>query len=245
MNLAPSTALSVEQPHGFFGLNWLHWVTMLTPTTFSAAMIWMYFHKMRRADALVKRLAGRGDIALPTASPSKQNAPNSGVPPTIPVNIEIAPSKSNSRTGTLRVAQIFKETPAVKTFRMVEPAGGTFPFNYLPGQFITVTVAPEGLSVKRSCIIASSPTRRDSCEITVKREPHGTVSAYLHDRVHEGELLQFTGPSGAFTFTGEEADSVVLIAGGVGVTAMFSAIRYLTDRSWRGEGFLSTPVAVR
>lgn len=235
MNLAPANA--PEQPHGFFGLNWFHYISMLSLAAFSGAMIWMYFRKMRRADALVKRLAGGGsDIALPAASPSQQAAQISSVQP-LPVNAEIAPSKSNSWTGTLRVAQIFEETPVVKTFRLVEPSGGKFPFSYLPGQFITVTIAPEGLPVKRSYTIASAPTRRDSCEITVKREQHGTVSAYLHDRVHEGELLQFTGPSGAFTFTGEEAASVVLIAGGVGVTPMMSAIRYLTDRSWHGEIF--------
>lgn len=232
MNLAP--AAEVEQPHGFFGLSWFHYFSMLSLAAFSAAMIWMYFRKMKRADALVKRLSDGGDTALELSSVEQPAVLNSSVQP-IPVNTEIAPSKSNSWTGTLRVAQIFEETPFVKTFRLVEPSGGKFPFSYLPGQFITVTVAPAGLSVKRSYTIASSPTQRDSCEITVKREEHGTVSAYLHDCVHEGELLQFTGPSGAFTFTGEESKSVVLIAGGVGVTPMMSAIRYLTDRSWRGE----------
>lgn len=47
--------------------------------------------------------------------------------------------------------------------------------------------------------------------------------------------MQFTGPSGKFTFTEAHADSAVFIGGGVGVTPMMSAIRYLTDRSWKGE----------
>ena len=38
-----------------------------------------------------------------------------------------------------------------------------------------------------------------------------------------------------FTFTGTEADSNVLIAGGVGVTPMVSITRYLTERSWAGD----------
>lgn len=235
MNLT-QVAAEVEQPHGIFGLSWFHYVTMLFLAAFVAAVIWIYFQRMRRADILVKRLAYESGREPLSASPIQQAAQVSGVQP-IPVNTEIAPSKSNSWTGILRVAQIFQETRNVKTFRLVEPAGGKFPFNYLPGQFITVTVAPDSSSVKRSYTIASSPTRRDSCEITVKREAQGTVSAYLHDFVHAGELLQFTGPSGQFTFTGEESDSVVLIAGGVGVTPTISAIRYLTDRSWHGEIF--------
>jgi ferredoxin-NADP reductase len=45
-------------------------------------------------------------------------------------------------------------------------------------------------------------------------------------------------PSGTFCFTGEEAESVVLIAGGVGVTPMMSVARYLTHVGWPGEIYL-------
>jgi ferredoxin-NADP reductase len=46
-----------------------------------------------------------------------------------------------------------------------------------------------------------------------------------------------SAPSGVFTFTGAEADSIVLIAGGVGITPMMSVIRYLIDRSYPGDIF--------
>ncbi len=235
MNLAPAAA--VEQPHGFFGLSWFHYVSMLTVAAFSAAMIWIYFHKMKRANALVEKLAGNSTETIPSPGGAKPDA--SPTPKTEPaaVNPDIAPSKPNSWSGTLLVAEIFIETPNVKTFRLTEPAGGKLPFSYLPGQFVTVTVVPNGVPVKRSYTIASSPTNRDYCEITVKQEEHGIVSRYLDMQVHEGELLQFTGPSGKFTFIESEADSIVLIAGGVGVTPMMSVIRYLTDRSWKNDIF--------
>ena len=152
--------------------------------------------------------------------------------PTPPVNPVIAPSKSNSWTGLLRVARIFQETSTVKTFRLIDPLFGKLPFTYLPGQFLTVTVSVDGDSIKRSYSISSSPTERDYCEITVKREEHGAVSRFLHDKVHEDDTLQVTAPSGRFTFTGDESTSVVLIGGGVGVTPMMSVARYLTKRSW-------------
>ena len=233
MNLAP--AVEVANPHGFFGLSWFHYITMLTLAAFSAAMIWMYFRKMKRANALVARLAGgAGDISLPAVTTTASLPQSSDAQP-VAVNPDIAPSKSNSWSGTLLVSKIFEETPQVKTFRLTDPMGGKLPFNYLPGQFVTTTVVPNGLPVKRSYTIASSPTKRDYCEITVKHEARGTVSHYLNTQVHEGELLQLTGPSGKFTFTGEEADSIVLIAGGVGVTPLMSVIRFLTDRSWKGD----------
>jgi ferredoxin-NADP reductase len=249
MNLLP--AVEVETPHGIFGLSWFHYVTMFILTAFAVSMIWMYFHKMRRAEALLVKLAGGtgsvGDDATtaPSSPPSPGRVPpvppasGPGLSPTpAPVHPAIAPSKSNSWSGPLRVARIFQETPQVKTFRLADPSGGTLPFSYLPGQFLTFAVTPDGQPVKRSYTIASSPTHRDACEVTVRREEQGVVSRYLHDRVHEGALLQLTAPSGKFTFTGQEADSIVLIAGGVGVTPFMSTIRYLTDRSWPGDIFL-------
>ena len=237
MNLAPPP--QVEQANGFIGLSWFHYMIMLLFAAFAAAMIWMYYHKMKRAKALVARLAGNSadNVPLPAASPPYPIPVAALAEPVPAINPDIAPSKSNSWSGTLYVAEIFDETPNVKTFRLTDPASGKLPFTYLPGQFITVTIVSNGVPVKRSYTIASSPTRRDYCEVTVKHEAKGTVSHYLHTQVHEGELLQLTGPSGKFTFTETHADSAVFIAGGVGVTPMMSAIRYLTDRSWKGAIF--------
>lgn len=244
MNL-PS--LQAEPQHGFFGLSLFHYIVMFLLAAFAATMIWMYFHKMKRAASLIEKLAQKSPekIASPGAAKPDAQPPAKGeltkiepagaknAPPI--VSPDMAPSKPNSWTGTLLVAEIFDETPNVKTFRLINPDGGNIPFNYLPGQFITVTINPKGVPVKRSYTIASSPTHRDYCEITVKHEDKGTVSHYMHTAVHIGELMQFTAPSGKFTFTEEHADSAVFIGGGVGVTPMMSAIRYLTDRSWKGE----------
>lgn len=244
----------VQPQHGFFGLSWFHYLTMLLFAAFAISMIWMYFHKMKRANALIEKLAGKSPEKIPAPGGTKPDTPKppakgepvpkaepskgepvaaKGTPPL--VNPDLAPSKPNSWTGTLLVTEIFDETPNVKTFRLTDPAGGKLPFNFLPGQFITVTINPKGVPVKRSYTIASSPTRRDYCEITVKHEEKGTVSHYLHTQVHIGELLQFTAPSGKFTFTETHAESAVFIGGGVGLTPMMSATRYLTDRSWKGE----------
>jgi ferredoxin-NADP reductase len=260
MNLTPRFAS--EQPHGFFGLNWFHYVVMLTLAAFVAAMIWMYFHKMQRANALVAKLTGApaGSTPAPGAAPPGAPAPGAAVgvvkpagtsPPAAAAAKSIsapaaapaaaspgAPSKPNAWTGTLLVSEIFEETPGVKTFRLIDVAGGKIPFVQLPGQFVTLTVRPDGEPVTRSYTIASSPTQPDYCEITVKREDQGVVSGYLHQLVHVGELLQIMGPAGRFTFTEPDGDSVVLIAGGVGVTPFISIIRYLTDRSWKGDIYL-------
>ncbi len=106
-----------------------------------------------------------------------------------------AVAKQASWSGALRVASIYAETPNVKTFRLVEPADGAIPFHYLPGQFLRLLLEIDGKPVKRAYSSASTPTRNSYIEITVKREEHGLVSRYLHDRVNVDDLLTVTAPS--------------------------------------------------
>jgi ferredoxin-NADP reductase len=140
--------------------------------------------------------------------------------------------------GRLTLAEVEKVTHNVKTFRFRPSEGGQLPFKYLPGQFLTLHIEPRGIPIKRSYTIASTPTWRDRIEITVKREEHGLVSCWLHDELKVGDEVEIEAPNGTFVFTGEEAESVVLIGGGVGITPMMSAARYLTDTSWSGKVYL-------
>jgi len=138
-------------------------------------------------------------------------------------------------SGQLRVARVFGETPGVRTFRLVPPAGNRLPFDFLPGQYLNLSLMVDGKKVNRSYTIASPPSRVGYCELTVKREDRGMSSRHLHDAVREGSLLDVSAPAGRFTFTGAEAESIVMIAGGVGITPLMAKIRYLTDLGWPGE----------
>src|SRR5499427_6630901 len=89
--------------------------------------------------------------------------------------------------GKLTLAEIDEAAHNVKTFRFRMKGGGEIPFTYLPGQFLTLRISPGGVPVRRSYTIASSPTWRDRIEITVKREPHGLVSRWLHDELRVGD----------------------------------------------------------
>jgi ferredoxin-NADP reductase/DMSO/TMAO reductase YedYZ heme-binding membrane subunit len=147
-------------------------------------------------------------------------------------------SLSKTWTGQLRVVQMFDETPDVRTFRLASTNGSGLPFDFSPGQFLSLTLDIDGQKVRRSYTIASAPSRNRYCELTVKREPSGLASRHLHDSVKVGDLLEVRAPSGKFKFTGTGADSVVLVAGGVGVTPLMSQLRYLTDLSWPGDIYL-------
>jgi ferredoxin-NADP reductase/DMSO/TMAO reductase YedYZ heme-binding membrane subunit len=155
----------------------------------------------------------------------------------VPATIAAA-AKPKHWSGQLRVAKVFHETPDVSTFRLVSTTGPNLPFDFLPGQFLNLSFVIDGKKVNRSYTIASSPTRVGSCELTVKREAKGKISRHLHDSVDAGTLIDVYAPAGRFTFTGAEADSLVMIAGGVGITPLMAKIRYLTDIGWSGHIYL-------
>jgi len=140
--------------------------------------------------------------------------------------------------GKLQLFEVEVVTPTVKTFRFKVPSGGNIPFDYLPGQFLTLHIAPQGVPIKRSYTIASTPTWRDRIEITVKREANGVVSRWLHDELRVGDEVEVEAPNGTFIFTGAQADSVVLVGAGVGITPMMSVVRYLHETAWPGQVYL-------
>jgi ferredoxin len=140
--------------------------------------------------------------------------------------------------GRLTLTEMVDVATNVKTFRFRPVDGRQIPFDYLPGQFLTLHVAPQGIPTKRSYTIASTPIWRDRIEITVIREDHGLVSRWLHGELEIGSEVDIEAPNGSFFFTGKEAESVVLIGGGVGITPMMSAVRYLTETRWSGTAYL-------
>lgn len=254
--LSPAT---FESGFRFWGMAPFHTFMMAILVVFAAAMLWMYFFKMRRASALLRSLAESGvgassGPAVPaveqestpaiSAQPATQST-SAGTetvskpvePPEFPV-MKSRTEPAHKWSGKLRVCRIFEETPGVRTFRLAAEHDVALPFTYYPGQFLTLSLSIDGKPVKRSYTIASTPTQSHYCAITVKREDQGLVSRFLHDQISEGDLLEALAPNGKFIFTGDEADSIVLIGGGVGITPLMSAVRYLTDIGWRGDIFL-------
>ena len=258
--------MNLAQPAGhqeartFLGFPLFHLFTMALLIAFALAMIGMYFFKMRRTAALFGRIEPdaqappSGASPLPAGPPNPPSSPppaggpqpsgeapplqGTPSPPGPAAGAAAAPPPPQKWRGKLRVVDIVTETPSVKTIRLGPPSGdSSIPFTFVPGQFLNVAFAIGGARMNRSYSISSSPTRRDHVDVTVRREPRGAVSRHIDDLLKVGDSIEMEGPVGKFTFSGAEADSVVLIAGGVGVTPMMSIARYLTERSWAGEIF--------
>lgn len=139
----------------------------------------------------------------------------------------IAAGPAHSRPRLLRCAGVVNETPDVRTFRFVLGEGDRFDF--LPGQFITVSVKIDGETFRRCYSLASSPGRSDAVEITVKRHPGGKVSGWLHDNLRAGGTIEAVGPAGRFHYIAAPARKVLLLSAGSGITPMLSIARWLAD----------------
>jgi ferredoxin-NADP reductase len=218
MNLPSPAAIAGHA--GPLSFSVLHLVTMSLLFACTALGFYAYVSRMHRARVLLRNLAAPG-------------VPGSGLlGAEAPAPEPIGPTRWK---GTLRLAQVVDETPAIKTFRFVDAATGTVPFTFLPGQFTTLAAVVGGKRVSRAYTIASSPTEQRFLELTIKREEQGVFSRYLHDELKVGGTVEATGPQGVFTFTGSEAKRLVLIGAGVGVTPLMSVLRHLTATNWHGH----------
>ena len=148
----------------------------------------------------------------------------------VPATAEAAPARARTQAKRMpvRCVQVIDETADVKTFRFMPIAEGRL--EYQPGQFVTLEIPIGEEIVRRSYTIASSPTRPNVIEVTVKRVPGGRISNWLHDNLNVGAQLTISGPLGSFSCQSTTTtDKLLLISGGSGITPVMSMSRYLHD----------------
>jgi len=122
---------------------------------------------------------------------------------------------------SLKVKNIVKETADAVTIQFERPTGD---FNYLPGQFVTLYLNLKGESIKRSYSFSSSPFLDYEPAITVKKVEGGKVSSYLVNDLKIGDIISAEEPLGNFCTEPKPQNvrTVVLLAGGSGITPLFS-----------------------
>jgi len=103
-----------------------------------------------------------------------------------------------------------------------QPADGRAVLDYLPGQYIGLQLFIEGEEVRRNYSL-SAAAKGNQYRISVKREPEGKVSNFLHDQLQVGDSIQLFPPSGEFTLADSDKP-LVLISGGVGITPTLATL---------------------
>jgi len=98
-------------------------------------------------------------------------------------------------------------------------------FDYLPGQFVEVSIAGVG---EAPLTISSSPTQKGGFELVVRKI--GNVSGAIHN-LKKGSKVGIRGPLGQGIYPVEEArgKNLVFICGGIGMVPQRSFINYVFD----------------
>ena len=122
------------------------------------------------------------------------------------------------------VTDIRKDTPDVKTFRVVGLDGKKV-FEHIPGQCAMLSMPGVGEALFS---ITSSPTNLDFLEFSIKK--CGCVTEWLH-QMEVGQQITIRGPYGN-GFPVESAlkgKDLLFIAGGIGLAPLRSVINYVRD----------------
>lgn len=131
----------------------------------------------------------------------------------------------------VRVTEIITQSPTTKTFRLLPLNKGVVPF-YIPGQYISVYITfADGQRHPRQYSLSDAPGA-PGLSITIKKERSGkaadkSVSNWLHDNIRVGDTLDISHPYGEFAIDTLSDKPIVMLAAGVGITPMISALNHL------------------
>lgn len=132
-------------------------------------------------------------------------------------------------TLLVRVTRIEHVTPLIKRYTLEALDGGALP-PFSGGSHIIVQLRDGSRQYNNAYSLMSSPHALDSYQIGVRREtPSKGGSAFLHDKVAEGDTLSITYPNNLFALD-KTARHHVLIAGGIGITPFISQLHDLHQR---------------
>lgn len=131
------------------------------------------------------------------------------------------PRRLDWQLGT--VVDAVWETPKVKSIFLDVPG---WP-GHLPGQHLDIRLtAEDGYQAQRSYSIASPP-EYERVVMSVEQISDGEASPYLTDELRVGDQLELRGPIGGyFTWSVDQTEPVLLVAGGSGVVPFMGMIRH-------------------
>jgi ring-1,2-phenylacetyl-CoA epoxidase subunit PaaE len=139
------------------------------------------------------------------------------------------PDTGTLPTRRLVVREVVRETPDAVTLWLEDPKGA--PIAFEAGQFFTLLVDVGGDVLRRAYSASSSPRDGTKVGLTVKRVAGGRASTHLVELARAGDAFEVLGPSGSFTLAaaGDAASQLVLVAGGSGITPLFSILREVLE----------------
>lgn len=127
----------------------------------------------------------------------------------------------------LVISGIRQLTPRIRAFELRDPNGALLPAIEAGAHLTVPVILNDGRHTVRHYSIASNPARRDIYEIAVLHEPNGSGgSHFVQQQFQLGSLLHCGMPINHFRLQ-ENDRPVLLIAGGIGITAIKPMAQHL------------------
>ena len=138
----------------------------------------------------------------------------------------------------LTVADIRRETADSVSVAFAVPAALRDAYRFEPGQNLTLKADIGGKELRR-CYSICSGIDDGELRIAVKRQPGGTFSSFVNERLAAGQALDVMTPAGNFTVPPDGAARTYLgIAAGSGITPLLSIIKTVLAHEPKSRFFL-------
>lgn len=140
------------------------------------------------------------------------------------------------------IKSIEQKTPQIKSIVLEV---GSEDFRFYPGQWVDVHLTIDDESHNCCYSITSIPSSRRCIEIAVKLSPDLPFTRYLHQYSKAGDRLFISRAQGNIYLDNNIDGPFVFIAGGIGITPLYSMIRHLLAQKTREPIVLLYSIATR
>lgn len=123
-----------------------------------------------------------------------------------------------------RIRELKEDVREIR-FRFLSPER----VDYQAGQFILVQIQKEPV-LFRAYSISSFNEDGTGLSVTVKKAPQGYGTDIVFNQFSVGEKIQLEGPMGGELLVDKEAEKVVFVAGGIGITPFVPLVQEMTQK---------------
>ena len=103
-------------------------------------------------------------------------------------------------------------------------------YNFSAGQYVTLELEIDGVTVRRSYSICSEPGD-ETFEVGIKKVQNGIFSTYVNEKLRINDSIKVGKPEGRFIWEPNENEKIMAIAAGSGITPIMSIIKSVIKHS--------------
>jgi ring-1,2-phenylacetyl-CoA epoxidase subunit PaaE len=137
---------------------------------------------------------------------------------------------STLKFHALKVKDVRSETPDCVSIALEVPVGQAGLFQFEPGQYLTFKTIIDGVEVRRSYSICSSPNDGE-LRVAVKKVENGKFSTHANEKISKGDTLEVMPPMGKFTpkkAEGKHKEYLAFVSGS-GITPVMSIMKTVLE----------------